>query len=284
MTKVIALISNFPNLTSVNIEFAGVCGMADDVWAMPPEETHAFRTEILTAVFAALNDPDHPTPHLRSLSIKNLQNKNDAVLTTSENFFSVLGRLTELRLRIVTEGCTSSPESAWRFRELYDFFQELPSVWLQPCRSNLKSLTLHCAEMWGYLPKADFRGLEIPNLKSLELGNWTITHNWQVDWILEHGQTLEKLVLDDCPIVSYTRNFGHMDIENYPTKPWEDWGGRTNGVYDRTWADVFRKLEDGLGRLKVFQLGQGEWYNDSVPKSLSITSDGEFMQVCWTEF
>lgn len=51
------------------------------------------------------------------------------------------------------------------------------------------------------MPGIDFRGLHLPHLRTLALNRMTFTHDWQVDWILSHGATLQALLLDDCPLI-----------------------------------------------------------------------------------
>lgn len=65
---------------------------------------------MLASIFAALSDAEYPTPNLKSLTIKNLQNVNDEMLVRSEDFANVLQLILELRLRIVTEHNMASPE------------------------------------------------------------------------------------------------------------------------------------------------------------------------------
>lgn len=255
---VIWSISKFPNLRDVAVEFAQVCMVDDDPedsWRMMAEESVEFRYDVLKTLFAGLNE----TPKLRSLTLKHLQNYNDHRLISSPNFTPVLQRLTELRLKIVTEYETSSPESSWDIPQMYNFFQEFPDVWLKPTQKNLTSLALHADIYWGYMPLCDFRSLYFPKLKKLELGNYAFTHDWQLDWILSH-ETLEELVLDDAVITNYIYGYGHLDAENYPLKPiggsyadahfWE---------YPRSWSEFFAKIEQRLPNLKVFKFGNGDW-------------------------
>ncbi|CZR51411.1 uncharacterized protein PAC_01286 [Phialocephala subalpina] len=256
--EVIRSISKFPNLRDVAVEFACVCMLDDDPddwWKMKAEESAEFRYDVLRTLFSALNE----TPKLRSLSLKHLQNYNDRRLITSPSFKPVLERLTELRLKIVTEYETSSPESSWDIPQMYTFFHEFPDLWLKPTQNNLTSLTLHADLYWGYMPLCDFRSLHFPKLKKLELGNYAFTHDWQLDWILSHD-TLEELVLDDAVITNYIYGYGPLDNENYPLEPI---GGSYDNAhfweYPRSWSEYFSKIEQQLPNLKVFKFGNGNW-------------------------
>ncbi|ESZ95191.1 hypothetical protein SBOR_4422 [Sclerotinia borealis F-4128] len=210
-------------------------------------------------LFAALNNPKFPTPDFTTLSLKNLQNVNDPILTKSENFLAVLNRITNLRIRVVVEYDEASPASSWGFAPMHDFFTQFPSTWLAPCTQNLTSLTLHCCEFWGYFPRCDWRDVHFPQLKKLELGNYTFSHDWQLDWILSHGDTLEVLVLNNCPIVSAIRQFGDASEEKYVMEPTKDSGSENVWYYRTKWADHFRKMQDSILKLRLLQIGTGTW-------------------------
>jgi len=265
--EAIDLIARFPNLTNLELEFSAACAVetiqlyGHSAYAnYSPEEDIQYRFEILEAVFSTLNTA---SSKLTSLSIKNLQNHNDPDLTMSENFLAVLGRITELRLKIVTEACTASPESAWNIQEMHTFMEDLPGTWLEPARDNLTSLTLHMDDFWGYYPKCELRGIKFPRLKRLELGNYTFAHDWQLEWILSHGETLEKLVLDDCRIVKTMRTFGAVDEEHFTIWPAARQIAPEKGLYMYAgqWADYFKKMEEGLPKLKILKFGTGIWAN-----------------------
>jgi hypothetical protein len=268
MKDALHLVNRFPKVEKLEVEFASYCAVIqeDDYFTMRPEDSVTFRTEVLTTVFAALNDPDHPTTNLKSLSFKNLQNVNDPALVTSTNFLQTLTRISELRLKFLTQQTEAAPEQAYDLPELYDFFAELPRVWLAPAQATLTSLTLHSNDFWGYTPRVDFRALHFSQLRRLELGNFTFTHEWQLEWILSHGETLEVLVLDDCPIIRYMKEYYPLDEEGYildhKRSVWPAYGVRhvkSEWRYEGRWAAYFEKIEKGLSKLKTFQFGMGEW-------------------------
>ncbi|KAH9225019.1 hypothetical protein DL95DRAFT_378681, partial [Leptodontidium sp. 2 PMI_412] len=90
---------------------------------------------------------------------------------------------------------------------MYGFFDELAETWLKPAQPNLTSLTLHADVLWGYIPECDLRSVHFPNLRKLELGLYTFSHDWQLDWICSHT-TLQVLIMDRCSIVSYAQAYG----------------------------------------------------------------------------
>jgi hypothetical protein len=112
------------------------------------------------------------------LSINNLQNVNGAEITLSADICSILSRLTTLCVKIISEWEEASPESSWRIPAMYQFFAELPLVWLTPSQANLTSLKLHVDVQWACLPKADLRGMHFSKLQKLDLGNYTFSHDW----------------------------------------------------------------------------------------------------------
>lgn len=274
MEDAIYLLNKFPNLTHLEIEFSCVCAMISphDFSRTDPEENHEFRTQVLACIFAALNDAEYPTPNLKSLTIKNLQNVNDEMLVRSEDFANVLKRISELRLQIVTEHDSASPERQWDFPEMHTFMEELPKVWLEPARENLTALTIHMDDYWGYVPKCDLRSVYFPRLKRLELGNWTVTHDWQIDWILSHKDTLEELIMDECPVVRCMENFGQLDAEKYPANPRRCFGSKVAWRYGGRWSEIFRKMKEGLPRLKMLKFGAGQWRD-------GVNFDGEWRTI-----
>ncbi|RDW73423.1 hypothetical protein BP6252_07330 [Coleophoma cylindrospora] len=252
-------VNQFPNLKGIEMEFSIVCSSpSEENWYLSSAaESIDFRFEVLKSLISALNSPQRSG--LRSLSLKNLQNFNDERLVNSPDFLATLSSLSELRLKIVTQYIDSSPENNWSLPEMHQFFKELPDVWLKPAAENLESLTIHADTYWGYIPKSDFRSLKFPKLRRLELGNYVFSHDWQLEWILSHGETLEELILDDCPIVSYTYNYGSVDDENYPVNPLEDTAESYQCEYTRSWSHFFTNMKEKLPKLKHFKMGSGDW-------------------------
>jgi len=76
----------------------------------------------------------------------------------------------------------------------------------------------------GFFPKLDLRTIHFPQLRTLALGNYTFTHDWQLEWITSHALTLQNLYLDDCPILYQMILFlAPKDSEGYYVNP-EDRG------------------------------------------------------------
>jgi hypothetical protein len=79
--------------------------------------------------------------------------------------------------------------------------RDLLKYWLEPVQDKLVHLKLESTCFWGWIPKCDLRRIQFSKLESLELGEMTLMHDWQLDWIVSHGETLTHLSLRDCPVV-----------------------------------------------------------------------------------
>jgi hypothetical protein len=89
-------------------------------------------------------------------------------------------------------------------------------------------------------------------------GNYTFSHDWQLHWILAH-KTLERLILDDCHILTYICQYGEIDHEKYAVKPTLGWGQKHTWKYDGQWSRYFVSIREELPKLKSFAFGSGEW-------------------------
>ncbi|KAF2814724.1 uncharacterized protein BDZ99DRAFT_367371, partial [Mytilinidion resinicola] len=209
--EAIAKVGQFKNLQSIELKYHSVCAAPGSGLGWPMDyhntlgkyspETTEFRTEVLGALMKALNGK-HPASQVRSLTIENLQDISPKHITQSDDFKAVFSRLDSLALRIATEWHDARPESTLKLPDAHIIYgTELKDQWLRPVAHQLKKLALYGDNFWGYWPRCDLRSLHFPKLKSLFLGNMTFTHDWQLDWILTHADTLEELRLDHCPIV-----------------------------------------------------------------------------------
>jgi hypothetical protein len=268
-TSALSSTYKFPNLASVGIHFSKPCNISDTrrYDTLSALQTRYFRADVLEALLRGLNNLEYPTPNVRSLSLHNLQDVNG--ITDSADFRSLLSRLTTLRLKAVSEWARDiSWESPWDYTTMRRFFVELPHAWLAPCAANLTSLKLHLDLtnvrlhmdlQGGYLPKADLRGVHFPKLQALDLGKYAFGYDWQLEWILLHGATLEELTLDDCPIAHRIWDIGERDREDYALRPTNDSGHCSQWRYDRGWSHYFAEMEKRLPKLRSFRYGMGQW-------------------------
>ncbi|KAF7554619.1 hypothetical protein G7Z17_g2762 [Cylindrodendrum hubeiense] len=224
-----------------------------------------------------LNLPTDLIP-ITTLTISNLIEYTDPLLTNSTQFQSVLGSssLVDLRLYIATQ--TYGKHREWDLDtetpEQYEMFTSLPSTWLSlSVAANLQVLSLYCHERWGWLPQIDsqMNGLdgEIPNLKVLSLGRFVFSHPSQIDWVGSLG--LEKLYLHDCAVlhksakpinvrmskIAAARRARGRDIfaneEGYN-------GENPDDVFPGYigWHNILSHWRESMSELRVFKVAYGE--------------------------
>jgi hypothetical protein len=240
--------------------------VADEIYVSGCHSEYTeYRHSFLRNFFRALNHAEHPALKFHSLSICNLQDLSDYETLRSEDFKAVLSRIDTLELCIATEEYERAREREIEFLERHQFFgADLVDLWLAPVQQNLVNLKLYSNCYWGYLPKCDLRKLHFPKLKSLAFGMMTFTHDWQLDWIISHGQTLESLRLYDCPIVHDAKVAQIMDSERYVQIQHDgvfDWRDNSTSTwsYGSRWHDYFQKMTVGLPRLQHFGMAHFPW-------------------------
>jgi hypothetical protein len=153
-------------------------------------------------------------------------------------------------------------------------FDRFASTWLQPAAQNLRHLTLYSDTPFGFFPKLDLRGVHFPSLQSLALGQYIISHDWQVDWFVSHGATLRELYLDHCSILY---QIGHSDphwldeegLPKHNDNRSTAWFDQREGSYDSIafisfhtrWHDIFHRFAHSLPHLRTFRFGSSEQWN-----------------------
>jgi hypothetical protein len=263
--EVMRLIHEFLRLEEVELKFAeGVAAADTGGWDRDVAETISFRTRIFEDLLPALRKADN----VGNLTIKNLQDYHDEGIFKCEDFIAVRDQLTRLHLQIATEYDEASPEESIRKPALHTGFgQDLPNIWLKSTSNQLTHLTLYGTECyWGIYPFVDFRDIPtFSRLKSLCLGNFTIAHNWQINWIVSHSATLEELIMDDCCIVPILRMKTTMAKTNFPDlAPSKLNHGRFRiTVYWKEiflrWHMVLDRFRTELQKLSHFVMGHGNW-------------------------
>lgn len=255
----IGMLSTFENLQELQLKFAVECAAEPDIYfgggfLKDVCETPAYRSAVLKTVFEALQG----VSTLRVLSIRNLQDHMDRQILDSDAFRSVRSRITNLHLQIAIEEREQHELDCAAIHQ--GFTVDLPELWLNPTAPHLTHLTLYCyATMWGLYPFVDFRQVQtFPCLESLSFGNWTIAHDWQIDWIVSHRATLKQLLLDDCPIVVALRMAGDDDMKklNFPDLqpvPGDDWAPYFTLIPLR-WHEVLERFRSDLYHLKHFAM------------------------------
>jgi hypothetical protein len=275
----VSTLSGLENLQELHLKFAVECAAEPDSgfgggYFNDVCETPEYRSAVLKVIFEALKG----VSTLRVLSIRNLQDHMDRQILDSDAFRSIRSRLTSLHLQIATEEREQHELDCAAIHQ--GFTVDLPELWLNPTAPHLTHLTLYCySAMWGLYPFVDFRQVQtFPCLESLSFGNWTIAHDWQIDWIVSHGATLKQLLLDDCPIVVALRMAGDDDMVqlNFPglqPVPGDEWAPYFTLVPLR-WHDVFERFRSSLHHLEHFAMyGTGrnhDWSEDTFEHRYSL--------------
>jgi hypothetical protein len=277
---VIRNLHRFPLLKEVEIWFRWKCGIG---LSFNLEQDHTYRTSFQTLLFDALSK----NQLLRGLTIKNIQ---DAYITRTgphQASLEVHKRLVKLALMVVTEFVYGSD---MRHREynisapaLHECFNTgLISHWLIPTQPQLTHLTLYCDTYWGVWPLTDLRGVHFPHLTSLALGHWSIAHDWQIEWVASHGETLRELIFDECPIVYLLQMRPDMANANWPEmRPLDNWAGIAKGIlrqYRTRWSDILPMFQQRLKHLRYFGMSSGPWFeNDSTGNALMFDERYELL-------
>ena len=159
---------------------------------------------------------------LRTLTITNLACDDDERLISSAAFRRVMMSKTIVDFRICVTAhneVASGTVANWR---AWDMYRSLPYTWLTPhLASNLKVLSLFVSMhefglKWGWFPRMDFREIwpepPFPQLKTLALGGYIFSHEWQVEWITSLGKEnaaggLEELHLINCSILHAAHSY-----------------------------------------------------------------------------
>lgn len=255
----IAKITLFPNLQAISMTF---CRVSKDEIRNPRtrprgsrapttprsrngsrQRTATYRYDVLTHIFRAMIQ----SSRLMSLTLEHLKEFNDERLLFSADFVEVIGRLSDLRLNVIPK-CNNWPVNP-ADSALNSLFA-MPHVWLKSTQHTLTSLTLHATIYWGYKPFCDLRCLHFPKLKRLDLGRLAITHDWQMDWVLSHSETLEHLTLDTCAIATYIRILGSHFNGNI------NQGGLHSWEHPRQWSTYFERIGLRCKILRSFQFGK----------------------------
>jgi hypothetical protein len=258
-----ATIHSFPNLGEVEMQFSSECAVQDGVWRKDVLEDDSFRIEVLDLLFTAMRKAEN----VRSFTIQNLQDHHDDKLFGRDDFAVVRGRLTKLHLQITNEYETAAPECNIEKEAFHEgFTNALPNIWLKPTVDQLTHLTLYATDYVGMWPFIDFREIPtFPHLQSLSLGNLTLLHDWQIDWIVSHSSTLQELLLDDCPIITTLKLDENQVKPNFPdAEPYEtsQYGTWYFVHVPLRWHHVFDRFRSQLLRLNRFTMGHGDWLGE----------------------
>ncbi|KAJ4155186.1 hypothetical protein LMH87_000443 [Akanthomyces muscarius] len=295
----VARLGEFANVDEVYVRFSPQCGLDDAghedyddaawYYDFRGSDTMEQRREILTAVFEAMADLPKGR-RIRSLSVENLQNVVDKRFTNKPCFGEVLTGLEKLHVSVATEVDEASPENGLSMPAIVKFWPAFTDTWLRPAAPSLAALTLYCDNYFGAVPFWQGGGggggggadpdsdaahrLVFPYLRALALGNYVLGYESQLDWLASPTTfpRLERLALDDCPIMShllvYTALPRHLPpvyperLHLIKTDPDASEERRKLMLASRLrWDAVFDRLREGLPSLKTFVFTRGAWQN-----------------------
>lgn len=134
----------------------------------------------------------------------------------------------ELSLSNVELDCTNVRQ--WLSPASRSYFATFPGIWLRPA-TNLTALVLGANFLWGFDPKVDFSGINLPFLQTLVLRNFVFFDEWVFSWLSKHSNTLLRFYIDSCPL-----------LVNYPIL-------RSSIL----WSDYFRFFAEHLTQLRLFE-------------------------------
>lgn len=190
--------------------------------------------------------------------------------------------LEELHVSVATEADEGAPENALAMPAIVKFWPAFTDTWLRPAAPSLCALTLYCDNFFGAVPFWQGQGREdaaapvFPGLVSLALGNYVLAYESQVDaWLASRAvfPRLERLTLDDCPIMSHLLVYPvpqhlsqhlppvHRDkLDVVKTDPEAAEVDRRAMLASRLrWDAVFDRLRERLPSLKAFVFTRGPW-------------------------
>ena len=175
---------------------------------------------------------------------------------TQPEFSILLSRLHTLKLSfasILILGLFNDDNVA----EAVYFYKSLCSIWLTPVSQGLTTLSLDAGDYWGYNPKIDFSRTHFPKLKTLALGHYLWSHDWQLQWLLSHGGTLEHLYMEMSPLLVQYRSSHELDNEGYPLaleEVYTVWSRSATRNYTRRWSYYLTEIAGGLHHLQTFKM------------------------------
>lgn len=189
-------------------------------------------------------------------------------MATSPEFCELLHNIRVLEFDIITlEPDMIPPLSGESAAESVRFHSQFPQVWLAPASPNLKVLHLSADAPWGWYPKADFRDIHFPLLEELQMSRFTFSHDWQLQWLVNHGGSLKRLRLSDCTILDHAMSMRYgFSREGYPLLTKENISVQGPYRYKTRWYQYFKTLRTRFPLLRSFSLLPPDHVYQSTPR------------------
>ncbi|KAH7310456.1 hypothetical protein B0I35DRAFT_439071 [Stachybotrys elegans] len=281
-------ITEFPNVKTVALCFDRHCGEVFD-----PEgclNDASVRELVLDAFLEALQaDTGGKIKHLilRNLESESVEGRLESgsgvCRLDHPAWAAILGRLEKLFISVVHEQNVPEGGLDLELPGQYEFWRKFPSRFLLPAVDNLQSLALYSDTALGLMPRVRLKSVHFPRLKSLTLGHFSFVHDYEVEWILSHANTLRSLRLDHCFIVymlaskrpnwlgsdgypitnsraflrpsSYRRYPDHTPVENFDEETF------TATLIETRWHNIFDRFGEKLTELQSFWFGSAQGWN-----------------------
>lgn len=181
-------------------------------------------------------------------------------VTSTPVFRKLLRNLRVLDFNIISlEPGMVPPISRKSALEAMHFHSHFPQIWLEPASRNLTILHLSADAPWGWHPKADFREILFPNIEELTLSRFTFSHDWQLQWLVRHANSLKRLRLIECHILDHAMSIKYgFNHEGYPLlappNPKQSTSVQGSYRYRSRWSDYFKTFATSLPLLQSFSL------------------------------
>ncbi|GME27552.1 f-box domain protein [Neofusicoccum parvum] len=238
-----------------------------ELYTLEKDVDKTYRQPVLQQLFDTLAQ-SATSSQLKEICIHNIHNINDEIFMQSQQVKCVLRKISALRLYIVTDDDTT-PNNSPEMEEMQSFMCELYPLWLSPASNNLTTLVLYQDLPFGYWPRLDFRGVHLPALQTLALGNYCFSHIHQLEFLSTHASTLKSLYLDNCVVVYYAYLTCHLDDEGYPDiGNGDQFEGRFYADV-MTWSHIFHHVRENMDHLTCFRIGKSPRW-DKMNKRMAL--------------
>jgi len=209
------------------------------------------------AVLASIASGPYPTTTLKSLSLTNVIGIEDDVYE-SPTFQSVISLLQSLSISTIAPEYETGCD--FQLRHWYnDFWQStIPTRFLDPPQSSLRSLSLGSDVLIGPIDDFDINDHFFPQLASLKLERFLFHWCPVTTFILKHNATLQKLELRNCEMYVH-----------YPM------GQAAH------WSDVYKKLQIEMTKLEELVVVTSTWRGEESKGQIysRMGDESEFYQV-----
>ncbi|KAL1608279.1 hypothetical protein SLS60_003218 [Paraconiothyrium brasiliense] len=213
--------------------------------------------------------------NISNIAVRHYENPQDEEggREHTPHFLHKVATASSLRLSVKHEEAHPDSGTTYRGGRIHAFWETFPAQFLRPASNTLTILILYSDLPLGWFPKLDLRAVHLPRLSSLTLGHHILHHDYQVNWIISHRDTLRELILDRCSVLYQIGCSIHdwLDDDGYPRNadPFGEYGYSADPDDEREllfksndvrWHTVFSRFESSLIKLREFRFGSStQW-------------------------